>query len=94
MHRGLPFKKEEGRWSGHSGSSSTTFSSLAGARATPAAPAPPPEVLPRILGVSPPPEHLFHECTNESHGCTRMNATCSLNAMQTAATIYTIFKSL
>jgi hypothetical protein len=44
------------------------------------APDPPPEVLPRILGVSPPPEHLLHECTNESHGCIRMNATCSVNA--------------
>jgi hypothetical protein len=39
-----------------------------------APPAPPPEV-------SPPLEHLLHECTNESHGCIRMNATCLVNAM-------------
>jgi hypothetical protein len=32
-------------------------------RSPPATPAPPPEVLPRILGVSPPPKHLLHECT-------------------------------
>jgi hypothetical protein len=30
MHRGLPFKKEEGRWSGHSGSSSAETPSPAG----------------------------------------------------------------
>jgi hypothetical protein len=38
-------------------------------------------VLPQIPGVSPPLEHLLHECTNESHGCIRMNATCLVNAM-------------
>jgi hypothetical protein len=37
--------------------------------------------------VSPPPEHLLHECTNESHGCIRMNATCLVNAMWTTATL-------
>jgi hypothetical protein len=52
-----------------------------------ATPDPPSEVLPRILGVSPPPEHLLHECINESHGCIRMNATCSVNAMWTTTTL-------
>jgi hypothetical protein len=49
-------------------------------RAPPAAPAPP-EVLPRTLEVSPPPAHLLHGYIDKSHGCIRMNATCSVNAM-------------
>jgi hypothetical protein len=50
-------------------------------RAPPAAPAPPPDVLPRTPEVSPPPAYLLHGCTDKSHGCIRINATCSVNAM-------------
>jgi hypothetical protein len=50
-------------------------------RAPPAAPAPPPNVLTRTLEVSPPPAHLLYGCTDKFHGCIRINATCSVNAM-------------
>jgi hypothetical protein len=52
-------------------------------RAPPAAPPPPPppNVLPRTLEVSPPLAHLLHGCTDKFHGCIKINATCSVNAM-------------
>jgi hypothetical protein len=50
-------------------------------RAPLTAPTPPPEVLPRTLEASTPLAHLLHGCTDKSHRCIRMNATCSVNAM-------------
>jgi hypothetical protein len=50
-------------------------------RAPPTAYAPPHEVLPRTLEAYLPPTDLLHGCTDKSHGCIRMNATCSVNEM-------------
>jgi hypothetical protein len=58
-----------------------------------AAPAPL-EVLPRIPEVSPPPKHVLHEGTNESHGCIIRNATCVENANVNYSNTSALFQSL
>jgi hypothetical protein len=50
-------------------------------RAPPAAPAPTPDVLPQTPEASPPPAHQVHGYIDKSHGCIRMNPTCSVNTM-------------
>jgi hypothetical protein len=54
----------------------------------------PPEVLPQTPEASPPPTHLLHGYTDKSHGCIRMNISCSVNATVNCSTFNALFKSL
>jgi hypothetical protein len=81
MHRGLPFRKMKGVGQGTQVALLRELLHRLALRAPLTAPTPPPDVLPRTLEASPPPAHLLLGCTNKSHGCIRMNASCSVNAM-------------